>query len=82
MRMKAATQRFLELAELGPYSPVDPASIRREALLERWSTFFDTNGLLYAYSNADFECRRGLSLCTVSANPFRLSTGDHTSERQ
>jgi hypothetical protein len=35
-RAQAAAQRFLELAELGPYSSVDPASIRREELHERW----------------------------------------------
>jgi hypothetical protein len=34
--VKVATQRFLELAELGPYSPIDPASSRREELYERW----------------------------------------------
>jgi plasmid stability protein len=34
-RAKAATQRFLHLAENGPYSPVDPIAIRREELYER-----------------------------------------------
>jgi plasmid stability protein len=35
-RAKAAVQRFLQLAERGPYSSVDPGSIRREELYERW----------------------------------------------
>ncbi len=35
-RAKAAALRFLELAERGPHSPVDPGSIRREELYERW----------------------------------------------
>lgn len=34
-RAKAATERFLQLAARGPYSPVDPGSIRREELYER-----------------------------------------------
>jgi len=35
-RAAAAVERFLELAERGPYSSVDPGTIRREELYERW----------------------------------------------
>jgi plasmid stability protein len=35
-RARAAAQRFLRLAEHGPYSTVNPLSIRREELYERW----------------------------------------------
>lgn len=35
-RARAAAERFLQLAERGPRSPVDPGSIRREELYERW----------------------------------------------
>ncbi len=34
-RARAAAQRFLEIAERGPLSTVDPGSIRREELHER-----------------------------------------------
>jgi len=34
-RMQAAGARFLAIAERGPYSTVDPGSIRREELHER-----------------------------------------------
>jgi len=34
-RAKSAAERFLQLAERGPYSPVDPSSIPREELYER-----------------------------------------------
>jgi len=34
-RAKAATQRFLHLAEQGPHSTVDPGTIHREELYER-----------------------------------------------
>ena len=34
-RAKFAAERFLQLAERGPYSPVDPSSIPREELYER-----------------------------------------------
>jgi len=34
-RTRAAAERFLQLAARGPYSPVDPHSIRREELYER-----------------------------------------------
>ncbi len=33
---RAAAARFLELARRGPNSDVDPGSIRREELYERW----------------------------------------------
>ena len=36
VRARAAAERFLELAEKGPYSTVDPGTIRREELYERW----------------------------------------------
>jgi plasmid stability protein len=35
-RARAAAKRVLELAEKGPCSTVDPGSIRREELHERW----------------------------------------------
>lgn len=35
-RARAAAERVLKLAEEGPLSPVDPGSIRREDLYERW----------------------------------------------
>jgi plasmid stability protein len=35
-RARAAAERVLEIAEHGPYSSVDPGSIRREDLYERW----------------------------------------------
>ena len=35
-RAKAAAKRFLQLAAEGPYSSVDPGTIRREELYERW----------------------------------------------
>lgn len=35
-RAKAAAERFLELAARVPSSPVNPGSIRREELHERW----------------------------------------------
>lgn len=34
-RAKATTQRFLHLAEHGPYSSVDPSTIHREELYDR-----------------------------------------------
>jgi len=34
-RARAAAERFLQLAKRGPYSSVDPGSIRREELHER-----------------------------------------------
>ena len=34
-RARAAAERFLQLAARGPYSSVDPSSIRREELYER-----------------------------------------------
>jgi plasmid stability protein len=34
-RARAAAERVLQLAECGPYSAVDPSSIRREELHER-----------------------------------------------
>jgi hypothetical protein len=34
-RTRAAARRFLQLAARGPYSSVDPGSIRREDLYER-----------------------------------------------
>ena len=34
-RTRAAAERFLHFAARGPYSPVDPGSIRREELYER-----------------------------------------------
>jgi plasmid stability protein len=34
-RSRVAADRFLQLAARGPWSPVDPASIRREDLYER-----------------------------------------------
>ncbi|MGI8745228.1 MAG: DUF6364 family protein [Bryobacteraceae bacterium] len=35
-RTRAAAARFLELARRGPNSDVDPGSIRREEIYERW----------------------------------------------
>jgi len=35
-RARAAVERFLAIAEAGPYSSIDPGSIRREDLHERW----------------------------------------------
>jgi plasmid stability protein len=35
-RAYAAGKRLLEIAERGPYSTVDPGTIRREELHERW----------------------------------------------
>jgi plasmid stability protein len=35
-RARAAAERVLKLAEEGPLSAVDPGSIRRENLYERW----------------------------------------------
>jgi hypothetical protein len=35
-RTRAAYAKLLELAEQGPYSHVDPGTIRREELHERW----------------------------------------------
>jgi len=35
-RARSATRRFLRLAEQGPYASIDPSSIRREDLYERW----------------------------------------------
>jgi hypothetical protein len=35
-RMRAAGARILEMARRGPHSTVDPASIRREEIHERW----------------------------------------------
>ena len=35
-RARAAAERVLEIAKRGPYSSVDPGSIRREDLYERW----------------------------------------------
>lgn len=35
-RAQAAAKRFLEIARRGPNSPVDPGSIRRQDLYERW----------------------------------------------
>jgi len=35
-RVRTAAQRFLELARKGPNSTVDPHTIRREELHERW----------------------------------------------
>ncbi len=34
-RARAAADRLLALAERGPYSPIDPGSLRREELHER-----------------------------------------------
>lgn len=34
-RARAAAERFLALADRGPYFTIDPASIRREELYER-----------------------------------------------
>ena len=34
-RFKAAAHRFLRIAEDGPYSSVDPGSVRREELYDR-----------------------------------------------
>lgn len=34
-RVRGATERFLQLAEQGPYASIDPSSIRREELYER-----------------------------------------------
>jgi plasmid stability protein len=34
-RVRAAAERILQIAERGPYSAVDPSSIRREELYER-----------------------------------------------
>lgn len=35
-RARAAAERVLQIANSGPYSAVDPGSIRREELHERW----------------------------------------------
>jgi plasmid stability protein len=35
-RYRAAATRILEIAKKGPYTSVDPASIRREDIYERW----------------------------------------------
>jgi plasmid stability protein len=35
-RAYLAGKRFLEIAKLGPFSDVDPGTIRREDLHERW----------------------------------------------
>ena len=35
-RVRAAAERVLQIADTGPYSTVDPASIFREELHERW----------------------------------------------
>jgi plasmid stability protein len=35
-RIKEAADRLLAMAERGPYSTIDPGSIRREDLHERW----------------------------------------------
>ena len=35
-RIREAGARILEIAENGPYSPVDPGTIRRDDLYERW----------------------------------------------
>ena len=35
-RARRAAERILELADRGPHSPVDPGSIRRDELYERW----------------------------------------------
>jgi plasmid stability protein len=35
-RFRAAADRLLALADQGPYTTVDPGSIRREEIYERW----------------------------------------------
>jgi plasmid stability protein len=35
-RPRAAAHRILEIARRGPYSSVDPSSIRRDEIYERW----------------------------------------------
>jgi plasmid stability protein len=35
-RARAAADRILQIAQRGPCSPVDPGSVRREELYERW----------------------------------------------
>jgi plasmid stability protein len=39
-RIRAAGRAFLEIARRGPNSPVDPGSIRREEIYDRWENLF------------------------------------------
>jgi hypothetical protein len=54
-RAKAAAQRFLELAERVPIHQSILARFRAKSCMSGPKTFFDTNVLLYLYSNADLE---------------------------